>query len=171
MSNTISAMSPNPDPYGHWPPQVSTADYNDELAVKAYLNHFQTYRWYPYDSLKTDFENRCLNLGGEYRKTQSIKKAHQERSINDTSMNEVIQRVEREWNSNANADVRAALGNECDPEKMRVLLNAFRESVYKRIDQLMQISDGIPINRCPACNRVARTPVARQCMWCKHDWH
>ena len=27
------------------------------------------------------------------------------------------------------------------------------------------------INRCPNCGRVARTPKARQCRWCLHDWH
>ena len=27
------------------------------------------------------------------------------------------------------------------------------------------------INRCPMCNRIARTPLAKQCHWCRHDWH
>jgi hypothetical protein len=27
------------------------------------------------------------------------------------------------------------------------------------------------INRCPRCHRVVRTPLARQCFWCGHDWH
>jgi len=27
------------------------------------------------------------------------------------------------------------------------------------------------IVRCPKCARVLRTPRARQCMWCLHDWH
>ena len=26
-------------------------------------------------------------------------------------------------------------------------------------------------NRCPACHRLVRTPVARQCLWCGFDWH
>ena len=26
-------------------------------------------------------------------------------------------------------------------------------------------------NRCPACNQLARTPSARQCRYCGHDWH
>lgn len=25
--------------------------------------------------------------------------------------------------------------------------------------------------RCPNCSRVLRTPRARQCRWCHHDWH
>ena len=27
------------------------------------------------------------------------------------------------------------------------------------------------INRCPRCQALARTPKARQCPVCKHDWH
>jgi len=29
----------------------------------------------------------------------------------------------------------------------------------------------ISINRCPSCSCIVRTPSARQCLWCKHDWH
>lgn len=31
--------------------------------------------------------------------------------------------------------------------------------------------DSILINRCPRCSRIAETPLARQCAWCRHDWH
>ena len=27
------------------------------------------------------------------------------------------------------------------------------------------------VARCPQCNRILRTPNARQCRWCYHDWH
>ena len=27
------------------------------------------------------------------------------------------------------------------------------------------------VARCPRCGRVLRTPTARQCGWCHHDWH
>jgi len=29
----------------------------------------------------------------------------------------------------------------------------------------------LPLNLCPKCNLIARTPQARQCRFCKHDWH
>ena len=29
----------------------------------------------------------------------------------------------------------------------------------------------LPINRCPVCNQLARTPLARQCQHCFHKWH
>jgi hypothetical protein len=31
--------------------------------------------------------------------------------------------------------------------------------------------DSIFINRCPRCSRIAKTPLAQQCTWCRHDWH
>jgi hypothetical protein len=46
--------------------------------------------------------------------------------------------------------------------------DAFRRSVCRRI--LSDRGDEI-INRCPQCRRVVRTPRARQCFWCGHDWH
>jgi hypothetical protein len=40
------------------------------------------------------------------------------------------------------------------------------------IDRLISTClDSVFINRCPKCNRIARTPAALQCMWCRHDWH
>jgi hypothetical protein len=27
------------------------------------------------------------------------------------------------------------------------------------------------INRCPNCDRIGLTPLAKQCRWCGHDWH
>jgi hypothetical protein len=29
----------------------------------------------------------------------------------------------------------------------------------------------LPLNRCPECQRIVRTPLAKQCLWCGHDWH
>jgi predicted RNase H-like HicB family nuclease len=46
--------------------------------------------------------------------------------------------------------------------------DAFRQSVFQRI--LSENGDHI-FNRCPQCRRIVRTPRARQCYWCGHDWH
>jgi hypothetical protein len=27
------------------------------------------------------------------------------------------------------------------------------------------------VNRCPKCHRIARTPIAKLCLWCGHNWH
>ncbi|SEW52798.1 hypothetical protein [Chitinophaga arvensicola] len=31
--------------------------------------------------------------------------------------------------------------------------------------------DELCLNLCPVCNKIARTPAARQCRFCFHDWH
>ena len=43
----------------------------------------------------------------------------------------------------------------------------FQESLRNRI---LNEHPGI-VNRCPNCNKVVKTPKARQCRWCLHDWH
>jgi hypothetical protein len=48
-------------------------------------------------------------------------------------------------------------------------IDAFRLRVCKRI--LAEHCNEVVVNRCPQCKRVARTPKARQCFRCGHDWH
>jgi hypothetical protein len=31
--------------------------------------------------------------------------------------------------------------------------------------------DEIYLNKCPKCNKIARTPKAKQCRFCRYDWH
>ena len=45
----------------------------------------------------------------------------------------------------------------------------FRRQVRDRL--LHTSEDQIFINRCPACQRIARTPKARLCVWCGHTWY
>ena len=48
-------------------------------------------------------------------------------------------------------------------------ISAFRTRVCDRLirDYPMEAA----FNRCPSCDRIVRTPKARQCFWCGHDWH
>jgi hypothetical protein len=46
---------------------------------------------------------------------------------------------------------------------------ASRRGVRDRL--LKEHGREIVVNRCPRCHRVVRTPMARQCLWCGHDWH
>jgi hypothetical protein len=46
---------------------------------------------------------------------------------------------------------------------------AFCRRVRDRL--LAEQADALFINRCPACGRIVRTPLARQCFWCGFDWH
>ena len=57
------------------------------------------------------------------------------------------------------ADVYAIYAS--DPEG-----TAFRE---RAIQRLVSEYSNI-INRCPSCQRIARTPTAQLCPWCKHTW-
>ncbi len=45
----------------------------------------------------------------------------------------------------------------------------FELNVANRI--LTQHPDKVFFNYCPVCNKLARTPYARQCRHCGHDWH
>lgn len=45
----------------------------------------------------------------------------------------------------------------------------FRHRVCVRI--LLERGGEVLINRCPGCDRIVRTPKARQCEWCGGDWH
>ena len=59
-----------------------------------------------------------------------------------------------------------------DPEVLRLAANgyeAFAQQTATRI--LSEHGDRVVINRCPACGALARTPKARQCRFCGHDWH
>lgn len=47
--------------------------------------------------------------------------------------------------------------------------DTFYEQVRDRI--LDDHADEVFVNRCPECDHVVRTPRARLCLWCGHDWH
>ena len=56
------------------------------------------------------------------------------------------------------------IGNDLDG------LRAFQGRVADRIEN--EIASGrAVINRCPARNRIVKTPLTRQCVWCGYDWH
>jgi hypothetical protein len=46
---------------------------------------------------------------------------------------------------------------------------AFRRRVVERV--LREHATDVVLNRCPRCGGLCRTPRARQCFRCKHDWH
>ena len=59
-----------------------------------------------------------------------------------------------------------------DPEVMALLadgIDAFRRRLATRL--LRDYPQELFINRCPRCNRIARTPKAQQCPWCHFHWH
>lgn len=64
--------------------------------------------------------------------------------------------------------ISEALG---DPKVRRLLRNgsvAFRRAVRDRL--LSKHPWRIKLNRCPSCDRIPRTPKAKQCPWCLKQW-
>ena len=66
--------------------------------------------------------------------------------------------IARRWVEEADPAVVAALSMGADEFR-----HAVRDRVLRDHPKL--------VNLCPKCKRVARTPRAKQCRWCFHDWH
>jgi hypothetical protein len=45
----------------------------------------------------------------------------------------------------------------------------FKIKVSERI--FNEHKDELELNLCPKCNKIARTPYAKQCRFCFHNWH
>jgi len=59
-----------------------------------------------------------------------------------------------------------------DPEALSLMsqgVESFQFHVRKRI--LRDHRERVFLNYCPKCGGLARTPKARQCCWCFHQWH
>ncbi|MFC1224572.1 hypothetical protein ACFE6N_12230 [Pedobacter sp. BG31] len=60
-----------------------------------------------------------------------------------------------------------------EDENILVLLqdgyDSFELTVAKRI--LLQHPEVVSLNKCPNCGKLARTPLAKQCRFCSHNWH
>jgi len=80
-------------------------------------------------------------------------------SLNTTSESMLSLMREKKWISD-------------DPKILRMIEDgheALKERIVNRIwsDHLVELE----LNLCPVCKKVARTPHARQCRFCFHDWH
>ncbi|GAA4441913.1 hypothetical protein [Bremerella cremea] len=106
-----------------------------------------SYIWRHYASLLTDVE----------RKANRAILAEQKAEAADPSMANLLR---TRWGSLNDPEVIAALRE--GPE-------TFRRRVSERI--VRDFPEQIFINRCPACQRIVRTPKAQQCLWCGKDWH
>jgi hypothetical protein len=59
-----------------------------------------------------------------------------------------------------------------DPDVIRMAskgIDAFVVQTAQRI--LDEHANEISFNYCPKCGALAKTPKARQCRFCRHDWH
>ena len=46
---------------------------------------------------------------------------------------------------------------------------AYKQRITERI--FTECKDELELNLCPQCDKIARTPWAKQCKFCFHDWH
>lgn len=59
-----------------------------------------------------------------------------------------------------------------DPEITRLLelgYEVFEQNVFTRI--MVEVPQKVFFNNCPKCNKLARTPYAKQCRHCGYSWH
>jgi hypothetical protein len=74
-------------------------------------------------------------------------------------------------NPEREAEIRFEWGS-TDPSVFGALAagkRPFMEQAAARV--LERNGSRIVVNRCPVCGKIARTPHAKQCRWCRHDWH
>jgi hypothetical protein len=59
-----------------------------------------------------------------------------------------------------------------DPEVLRLAKDGYKAFAVSTGERIFRDHrDQIVLNCCPQCGRLARTPKARQCRFCRHDWH
>jgi len=116
--------------------------YDDALAVQSYLECF--WSWH-----MTEFEKRCYRDGARLAKAQL------------ESESPWGQRVIAEWDQTTDTHARKALADG---------FTRFEQRVRQRIMEEFRVGT-LCVKRCPRCHRVVRTPEARQCLLCGHDWH
>lgn len=61
------------------------------------------------------------------------------------------------------------LGNKNVDNLLRNGTEVFFDTVAQRIYK--ECNTEIFINTCPKCTKLARTPFAKQCRFCSHNWH
>ena len=59
-----------------------------------------------------------------------------------------------------------------DPEVLDLLNAGPNEFIIKCAERILKKDpDKVFLNQCPVCKKLARTPYARQCRYCGHNWH
>jgi|SRR5580704_2510808 hypothetical protein len=59
-----------------------------------------------------------------------------------------------------------------DPELLELARDGMQSFLLKTAERILAAHAGeISINRRPRCGEVAKTPKAKQCRFCRHDWH
>ena len=63
-------------------------------------------------------------------------------------------------------------GHVDDADVLTAFQTPYNDRVANAVNRVLETRRGEIIeNRCTECHRLVRTPVAKQCLWCGHDWH
>lgn len=59
-----------------------------------------------------------------------------------------------------------------DPDVLQLTGEGYEAFVERTAERIQNnCRNEVLFNRCPRCGRLARTPTAKQCRFCGHDWH
>lgn len=59
-----------------------------------------------------------------------------------------------------------------DPSVLSLLEGGFPEFMKNTAERIYKDhKQELELNLCPRCEKIARTPKAKQCRFCGHDWH
>ena len=59
-----------------------------------------------------------------------------------------------------------------EPDIQAMIADGFMTFKIKGVERIYrEHRDELKLNLCPKCFKIARTPSARQCRFCFHDWH
>ena len=59
-----------------------------------------------------------------------------------------------------------------EPNVLSLAKDGYRQFQLTTAARILRDSaDEVFFNRCPVCGELARTPTAKQCRYCGHDWH
>jgi hypothetical protein len=59
-----------------------------------------------------------------------------------------------------------------EPDVLSLTRGGYQQFQLTTAARILRDSAGkVSFNRCPACGALARTPSAKQCRYCGHDWH
>ena len=82
------------------------------------------------------------------------------------------ERNEQRGSTSSARTLREKFGHGDDPAVAAALADGYEAFRLRVVLRLLSEQEVVAmINRCPACGRIVRTPRARQCLWCGHDWH
>jgi hypothetical protein len=59
-----------------------------------------------------------------------------------------------------------------DPSVLKLLEGGYTEFMQNTAERIYKDHESdLELNLCPRCDKIARTPKAKQCRFCGYDWH